>query len=140
MLASDAVLIVKSCQDSMRRSHLSVEASLGITVGFDMLLAAVSIAFMARRFSSDIVRWGAQKLQPGREKVRQLRAKQVVSQSTRQHMHRLALHCRRGPLHHCCILSFCSDEIYTPKSKWKLIEAACLGSLIAINAAWLGFE
>ena len=88
-LASDAVLFVKSCQDSVCRSHLSVEASLGITVGFDMLLAAVSIAFMARRFSTDIVRWGAQKLQPGREKVKQLRAGQVDYPKAPANAHRV---------------------------------------------------
>lgn len=69
--------VVKSCQDGMRRSHMSVEASLGIAAGFDMMLAAASIAFMARRFSTDFVRWGMVKLQPGRDKVRQLRADQV---------------------------------------------------------------
>ena len=124
----------------MRRSHLSAEASLGITVGFDMLLAAVSIAFMARRFSTDIVRWGAQKLQPGREKVRQLRAKQVgILKHLPTHAQASAT-LQTSTSHHCGNLCFCSDEIHTPKSKWKVIEAACLGSLISLDAAWLGFQ
>ena len=59
------------------RGGLSTEASLGITVGFDMAMTAASLAFLVRRPSTAIVQWGARKLQPGKEKLEQLRRKQV---------------------------------------------------------------
>ena len=54
-----------------------MEAALAITVGFDMALVAASLAFMARRLSTDSIQWGAQKLQPGREKLGRSKGKQV---------------------------------------------------------------
>ena len=70
-----------------------------------MLLAAVSIAFMARRFSTDIVRWGTQKLQPGRKKVRQLPAKQVNSAKLLPTDTQAAQPPQDArALHHCCSL------------------------------------
>ena len=59
------------------REGLSVEVALGIVVGLDMALAAASLAFMARRLSTDIVQWGAQKLQPGRKTLERLQGRQV---------------------------------------------------------------
>lgn len=61
------------------RGHLSVEASLGISVGFDVLLAAASLAFMARRLSTEILQWGSQKLQPSKGKSKQAHDGQVTS-------------------------------------------------------------
>ena len=54
-----------------------MEAALGITVGLDAALAAASLAFMARRLSTDIIQWGIQKLQPGKEKLERLKGTQV---------------------------------------------------------------
>ncbi len=42
-----------------------------------MALAAACLAFMARQFSTDIVWWATQKLQPGEEKLKQVRVKPV---------------------------------------------------------------
>ena len=57
-----------------------MEAALGITVGFDLGLAGAALAFMARRLSTDIIHWGAQKLQPGKEKLERLKGRQVHAQ------------------------------------------------------------
>lgn len=59
------------------RMGLSVEAALGITVGLDAALAAASLAFMGRRLSTDIIQWGTQKLQPGKERLERLKGTEV---------------------------------------------------------------
>ena len=71
------IVLHKGSHAKPHRKGLSVEAALGITVGLDMALAAASLAFMARRISTDILQWAAQKLQPGREKLERLKGRQV---------------------------------------------------------------
>ncbi|CAL5220020.1 g1966 [Coccomyxa viridis] len=61
ILVSNASL----CMALIHRKGLSVEAALGITVGFDMALAGASLAFMARRLSADIIKDMALQMEAG---------------------------------------------------------------------------